>query len=340
MSLLANNVPVTKTGGASPTLQNSDLTDLLGVSVTSAVGIIAPTFTGNLSGLVSTAAQPNITSLGTLTNPVFTGTLTGASLNLDSGSLYYASGRVGIGTASPYSTLTVHAGSGANVNFILGNTYPVGSGGIEIFSTTDNYGTFAKMGIDATTLVINASAGTGNVGIGTASPADPLTVNGNIRIQNGNYLYIFNSGNTGYVPLYAVNGSGSANNADLSIPTVGDVYTNAWADYLITGHYTGFSGTPTGYIYTKKVGKTVFVNFYAMGTSNANQITLTLPYTTASAPASYVFTFIATTGGTSSAGEGLLGANAASVSFYSSCNSGNFTNGTSSIQGQFWYQSA
>ena len=41
-TLTANNVPVTKTGGSAPTLQNSDITDVVGVSVTSGVVTYVP----------------------------------------------------------------------------------------------------------------------------------------------------------------------------------------------------------------------------------------------------------------------------------------------------------
>ena len=47
-------------------------------------------------------------------------------------------------------------------------------------------------------LIVMPNNGYGQVGIGTTTPADLLSVNGNIGVQNGNSLKLYNSGNTLY----------------------------------------------------------------------------------------------------------------------------------------------
>jgi len=72
----------------------------------------AITATGNITGTLATAAQPNITSVGTLTSATVSGDLT-----VDTNTLYVDStnNEVGIGTASPDGTLHVHTGSAGTI---------------------------------------------------------------------------------------------------------------------------------------------------------------------------------------------------------------------------------
>src|SRR6056300_402843 len=71
------------------------------------------TVTGDITGTLATAAQPNITSVGTLT------ALTGGTgdLNWDSGTLFVDSSAnaVGIGTTSPLSTMHLSTTSGGSI---------------------------------------------------------------------------------------------------------------------------------------------------------------------------------------------------------------------------------
>ena len=63
MSLTAGNVPVTKTGGTAPQIENSDITDTVGISVSIGVPLILPAGT--------TTTQPlQITNGTNLTTPV------------------------------------------------------------------------------------------------------------------------------------------------------------------------------------------------------------------------------------------------------------------------------
>ena len=54
-----------------------------------------------------------------------------------------------------------------------------------------------------------------------------------------------------------------------------------WADYSTQSTVVGWASFTTKKIYTKKIGKTVFVAFDIRGTSNATTVTFTLPYTSA-----------------------------------------------------------
>ena len=157
---------------------------------TSSAGV---TVTGTLAATLSTAAQPNITSVGTLT------ALTGGTgdLNWDSGTLFVDSSAnaVGIGTTSPTEKLSILGGhvsvgdsTGANGTEFLLEGYRELSGGskygnISIRSTYNTGSNASDM------LFYTASGGTnttermritsaGLIGIGTTSPAAALHVSG------------------------------------------------------------------------------------------------------------------------------------------------------------------
>jgi len=106
-----------------------------------------------------------------------------------------SSGRVGIGTTSPSGVLAVTDGANGFIvgqlgeNFYSGNTH-------RFFS--QNY-TTEHLHIDAS----------GNVGIGTASPANKLDVNGILQSSSvGNYLQLQQSSIEGYINM---TGSGNLN---------------------------------------------------------------------------------------------------------------------------------
>ena len=58
-----------------------------------------------------------------------------------------------------------------------------------------------------------------------------------------------------------------------SLYNAGDIYTTAMTD--ISANVTGLTGTGSCHVWYKKVGKTVFVYIYAVGTSNAITFTIT-----------------------------------------------------------------
>jgi len=161
------------------------------------------TLTANTSitGTLATAAQPNITSVGTLT------ALTGGTgdLNWDSGTLFVDSSAnsVGIGTASPASNL--HISGAAN------NTY------LRIDDGTE----FLNLGVDGTGIFYNSntthrfltnSGGTeclrilsdGKIGIGTSSPLSILDV----KNATNEHIVISGSATYGSNAIIAVNDIG------------------------------------------------------------------------------------------------------------------------------------
>ena len=123
------------------------------------------TVTGDITGTLATAAQPNITSIGTLTG------LTGGTgdLNWDSGTLFVDSSAndVGIGTTTPTDKLDVAA---PNSQFRLTDT---DDATFTQFSSSGGKLAIRQDSTSADHVFLNAS---GNVGIGTSSPTEDLTI--------------------------------------------------------------------------------------------------------------------------------------------------------------------
>ena len=122
--------------GGNLDLNSSDITGTGDINITGTI-----TSSGNITGTLATAAQPNITSVGTLTG------LTGGTgdLNWDSGTLFVDSSAnaVGIGETSPLGKLHVKTGdSGAGINVNADELVVEGSGtaGITILSGTSGDG--------------------------------------------------------------------------------------------------------------------------------------------------------------------------------------------------------
>ncbi len=182
---------------------------------------------------------------------------------------------------------------------------------------------------------------TGNIGAGTASPVQALDVNGSAYIRGNNPLILNGSG-------FEINSDGTNLNLTSSnailLTTTGDVYTNAWADYSASSTIVGWASFTTKQIYTKKIGKTVFVNFYLAGTSNATTITFTVPYTTPNVSNQF-FVNLCTSedNGVLSSTPGIVFtlSNSSTIDVFKDITSSNpWTNsGTKIVQGQLWYQS-
>ena len=247
---------------------------------TSITGTLTGNVTGNLTGTVLTAAQPNITSLGTLT------ALTGGTgdLNWDSGTLFVDSSanKVGIGTSSPAVPLEIAAtdqigirytnstatstarlyltaGTASGILQQYGNTHSTNANEFRIISTAGDV-TIAPSSTEKVRVTTS-----GKVGIGTDSPDEILHVN---AADSGNSLVAFTNSTTGLTTEFVVgiNASEQAiiyneNNTDMifatnddekmRIDTSGNVLVGTTStDQSIAGH--GFK--PDGFAYHTRDG--------------------------------------------------------------------------------------
>jgi len=158
----------------------ADSSDATAITIDSSENV---TVTGTLAATLSTAAQPNITSVGTLT------ALTGGTgdLNWDSGTLFVDSSAnaVGIGTTSPYTPLEVAAAdsiirltvTGGVANKSRYEMRAIGASGYEglEFRTANDannsYNVLMHLDYD------------GNVGIGATSPGYPLEISSTATVS-------------------------------------------------------------------------------------------------------------------------------------------------------------
>ena len=128
-----------------------------------------------------------------------------------------------------------------------------------------------------------------------------------------------------------------------SMSVAGDVYTKELSDYYTSSTVAGWASMATGNIYYKKIGKTVFVDFYLNGTSNATTAKITLPY---SHNAASVFTNLhvpikVIDSSSNCVGHACLSSSNV-LNFYNGATSGTtfINSGTKTIQGTFIYEAA
>ena len=119
-----------------------------------------------------------------------------------------------------------------------------------------------------------------------------------------------------------------------------DVYNVAWTDYFATATKVGWEATPTGYIYYKKIGKTVYVNFMITGTSNHTVAYFTVPYTNNTSAAANNIGYCLNNG-TIDTAAGLIEMAANSDEIWVGRTFGTVAwdaSGTKTIKGQIWFE--
>lgn len=123
-----------------------------------------------------------------------------------------------------------------------------------------------------------------------------------------------------------------------------DLYTANWTDYGATSTIVGWTSFTSKVIRYKSLGKLYYVAFDIAGTSNATNVTFTLPATSANTGASFdaALGFAVDNGTTFTTATRLdLAPNSATVSCFTNMSNGAWTNsGTKRVLGQFWYEAA
>lgn len=202
---------------------------------------------------------------------------------------------------------------------------------------------------------VNVASGDVKIGLGGTGNATPaLRINGGSGSSGGPFIIlsknsvsksligtdsaifggtsddtVIQSGTGMKTKLYSNNSS----TPDL-VCNAGEVSSASYTDYFGSLVITGWS-SPTGTIYVKKVGKTVYMTYDISGTSNSTSTSFTLPYTLTDSVTA--IGYARDNGGTAVAG--LISATGATATFRPSVGTSGWTaSGTKSIAGQFWFQ--
>jgi hypothetical protein len=215
--------------------------------------------TGDITGTLATAAQPNITSVGTLTG--FTST--GIDDNADATAITIDSDEnVSIGYASPNARFTVGTASGQNIEF-----YPENTTDTNMFQNYDRTATaYQKIETRAAEHIFSIGSSekmridsSGNVGIGTSSPSYELDIqssSGDAEVAitgsttNNAVLKFENITNNTLADIYADNSKNlifrtNGTTERLRIDSSGDLYCSGGSGGTILT-LTASSGTTSG----------------------------------------------------------------------------------------------
>lgn len=131
----------------------------------------------------------------------------------------------------------------------------------------------------------------------------------------------------------------SISSGDLKVKN--DIYTIPLTDYSATSTVVGWSSFSLKTIYYKKIGKTVFVYFDLLGTSNSGSTTFTLPYNNSGAIVARFVYRAQDNGGALVVAPGQMAGGSGSAILYSDMAGGLWTSsGQKSAFGQFFYETS
>lgn len=133
-------------------------------------------------------------------------------------------------------------------------------------------------------VVLGSPVDVGVLSAGVAIAPSTVTATGNVSTTGtlavtGNTV----SGNTVINGTLTANGAATVNGTMLVQNTItanGDLFSVDWTDYAASASIVGWSSFTAGrkFVFCKKVGKLVFVNFHLEGTSNATTASFVIPY--------------------------------------------------------------
>ena len=273
------NVVTTQTTGTwYPTLVNANTTAnyALGSNANlvfnAATGALAATL---LTGTLTTAAQPNITSVGTLTALGVNGTITAVNITANTGVITGNGSGLSALNASNVSTGTLAQARLANSNVILGSTTLV------LGTTTTSVSGMTS--INSTTFTGSHANGTSNVNI----PA----INGNVNASVGgvaNVLVITTTG-ANITGTANISGNLAAGNVSGTLLT-GTLTTAAQPNVTSVGTLTSLAVTGNisggNIISTQNYIHSVVTGLTATGTVQANALAITKDFNVVSTAAS------------------------------------------------------